>query len=202
MHSLSQEEMGWHYILRFKCTVLPEYIDFIKQDLLSYFSDQYPYSELDLDPEEDVGEPDEYLNTYRSLPSNYRNLIDLWAHLRIGPCCGSYTLEGDQLTYEFSKKVFEHRGDLQADYVSFMKDIIVPMTSEIAECSIESDDYGCHTWEYTDSQLRDVQFILSNKIRNIQHTYNSDHSEITETRVVYKHPIKRHQFIDLNRAYS
>jgi hypothetical protein len=194
--------MGWHYILKFKCTVLPEYIDFVQRDYISYFSDQYPYSEMDLDPEQDIDEPDEYLRTYRSLSARYRTLIDLWTRLRIGPCIASHTLEGNQLTYEFSKKPYQHRGDLQTDYITFMQDVIVPITSVISECAIESDDCGCDIWNYTDSELRNVRFVLSEKIRNIHHTYSEDGSEITETRVVYKHPIQRHQFIDLGRAYS
>lgn len=195
--------MGWHYILTFKCKLLPEYIDFIKQDLLSQFGGKFFSAESDFeDPEEDYEKPSELLNTYRSLPKRYRNLIKLWDSIGIDSYCGGYTLEEDQLTFQMSKKVSAHHGDLQADYVQFMKDIIVPISSEITECSVESDDYGCHTWYYTDSQLRDINFVLKDKILTTYHKYSADGSEITETRVIYKHPIKSIQFRDLNAAYG
>ena len=195
--------MGWHYILKFKCRVLPEYIDFIEMDLLSAFDGKFFSSESELeDYEEDYNEPCELLETYRSLPKPYRNLINLWELIGIHSYCGSHTLEGDELTYEISKKVSTHNGDLHADFIKFMKDILVPITSEISQCSIESDDYDYRTWYYTDSQLRNIHFNLNEKVKAVYHKYSADGSEITETRVVYKHPIKRIQYGDLDRAYS
>jgi hypothetical protein len=215
--------MGWHYILTFKAKILPEHIPFIQNRYLMTMDDDFEfYHKLLIDEryypdderrnkereriaqlrkrreEEDAKREEEY----QSLPKFYRDIIDIWRSLSIGHHFCEYELEGDIFTCEMSKKVNNHTGDLREAYVSFLKDIIAPISSEIIDCEIESDDYGNITWRYSDSQLRNIHFRLEEKIKSIEHIYNEDESEIIETRVIYKHSIKRTQFLDLNRAYG
>ena len=135
-------------------------------------------------------------------PKFYKDLIDIWRKLNIGYHFYEYSLNDSIFTCEISKKVGWHSGDLQDDYLTFMKDIIAEISSEIYDCSIKSDDYGDMEWIYTDSQLRGLRFNLQNKIKSIEHIYNDDKTEIYETRVIYKHSIKELNFIDLNREYG
>jgi hypothetical protein len=122
--------------------------------------------------------------------------------LDIGKHFYEYDLSGNIFHCEISKKVNSHKGDLREDYKSFLKDIIVHISSEIEQCQIESDDYGDQVWYYTDSELRNIHFNLKDKVKRIEHKYSEDGSEILETRVIYKHSIKKSQFIDLNRSFG
>lgn len=180
--------MGWHYILTFNCKVLPEYIPFIKEEYLN--NESYAYNN-------EVRE-----ELYKRLPKNYRDLIDIWRKLDIGSHFYEYDLKDDIFFCKISKKVNRHSGELRSDYEAFLKDIIVLISSIITSCTIESDDYGDCVWEYSDSQLRDIYFRLTDKIKKVEHVYNEDMTEIYETRVIYKHSIKKIQFLDLDRAYK
>lgn len=212
--------MGWHYILTFTCKVLPEYISFIENKYLEtlydtdrdvHYCNTPTYSYYEAEEAEKLREEDrqrrikreeEREKTYELLPKNFKDLIDIWTHLNIGLHFYEYKLEGNVFSCEISKKVNWHTGDLKDDYMDFMKDIIVPITSEISYCEIESDDYGDMKWYYSDSQLRNIRFNLQDKIKSIEHIYNEDKTEIYETRVIYKHSIKALQFLDLNREYG
>ncbi len=215
--------MGWHYILTFKCKILPEYKDFIENRYLDTLFDEkndpeYMYKPRWIDnyelTEKEEKEKEEYERKkveekykrekeYNNQSKFYRDLIDIWNDLKIGSHFYEYELEDDIFTCKISKKVNWHSGcRLQDDYEKFLKDIIVPITSEIIECQIESDDYGDMIWYYSDSELRNIYFKLEDRIKNIEHTYNDDMSEILETRVVYKHSIKKKYFLDLQRAYG
>ncbi len=213
-------QMGWHYILTFTCKVLPEYIPFIQNKYLQNLYDtdrdfhyryRPSYSYYEVEEAEKLREEDrlsrqkaeeEREKTYEQLPKNFRDLIDIWTHLDIGLHFYEYDIKGDEFTCKISKKVAWHKGDLKDDYLGFMKDIIVPISSEISFCEIESDDYGDMKWYYTDSQLRNVRFNLQDKIRGVHHIYSEDGSEIYETRVFYKHSIKKINFLDLDREYG
>jgi superfamily I DNA and/or RNA helicase len=92
--------------------------------------------------------------------------------------------------------------DLKQDYERILKDIIVPITSEIISCNVESDDFGDMIWYYSDSELRNIQFRLQDKIKEIHHVYDENNTGIIETRVIYKHSIKPIQLLDLNREYG
>ena len=185
--------MGWHYILTFKCEILPEYIPFIRAKYFQQFTDEGCFGE------EDIVARD---TAYTTVSKAYRDLIDIWQELDIGSHFQEYDLEGSTFTCRISKKVSWQSGCLREAYEKFMKDIIVPMTSEISECSIKSDDFGDAQWLYSDSDLRRVSFNLCDKIKFIEHKYNEDKTEILETRVVYKHSIKTKQYLDLDREYG
>ncbi len=216
--------MGWHYILTFKCTILPEFISFIQNKYLLNLYDEdrdihykeKPYREYDSDDErskeekeriaayekEKQNEKEQKRKEYELLPKSYKDLIDIWISLDIGNHFYEYSLNSSEFICEISKKVNWHSGDLQNDYLTFLKDIIVPITSEIMECQIHSDDYGDFTWYYSDSELRNIHFRLEDKIKHIEHTYNENKTEILETRIIYKHSIKKKDFLDLNRSYG
>ncbi len=218
--------MGWHYILTFKCNILPEYTEFIKERYFEKFFDDNddvhyrssPYFRYSSDDERGVEERERIAEwerekqeeleaaerDYEKLSKNYKDLVDIWRNLRIG--CHFYEYDFDEIDRVFfckiSKKVNWHEGFLREDYETFLKDIIVPISSLIIECEIESDDYGDCVWKYTDSELRNIHFHLKDKVKYIQHTYNEDRTEIIETRIVYKHSIQKHQFVDLDRCYK
>jgi hypothetical protein len=188
--------MGWHYILRCKCNVLPEFIPFIENEYMVKLN----HKDIDKIEGQEL-EEDEKDNIYNTLSQKYKNLIDIWKKLNIGYCFYKYSLQGSQFSFEICKKVNRHEGDLQKDYETFLRDIIVYITDEISECTIESDDFGDFTWHYTDTQLRDIRFTMSEKIKCVEHVYD-ENSDIIETRVFYKHPIKKIQHLDLERSYT
>jgi hypothetical protein len=138
--------MGWHYILNFKCIVLPEYVDFIKTEHINrYYSCDNCVNKYDCwhDPPPIEG-----------ISDDYQDLLDIWYRTGIGHHFYKYSIdESNIFTCKISKKVNWHVGDLWNDYMTFLKDIIVPISSKILECSIEDDD-RCHKrGVYTDSEL-------------------------------------------------
>jgi hypothetical protein len=113
------------------------------------------------------------LQLYNSLSKFYRDLIDIWKASKIGNCFYEYKLNKDEFNFQLSKKVITHNSDcnmnfnrdLKQDYEKILKDIIVPITSEIISCNVESDDFGDMIWYYSDSELRNIQFRLQDKIK-------------------------------------
>lgn len=245
--------MGWHYILRFKCKLHPEYIKFIENEymrnhnpmedncIFGYDNDRYIHSQLYDDYINGVDDIMSYYNEnelsdyekeiidarkegirqrreeieeelrqvrekrdgeYNEMSSDYKQLMDIWKSLPIGPRFYQYDLSGNVFSCEISKKVNTHNGDLRETYEEFLHSIIVPISREINECSIESDDFGDAIWYYSDSQLRSVPFNLREKIAEIDHTYNDDNTAIIETTIKYKHPINVLHTIDINRYYA
>jgi hypothetical protein len=215
--------MGWHYILTFTCKVLPEYILFIEQEFLKKTEHHYYYAfkinedglydSTDVSDEEDKNiieeinkeicdEHGELAKKYSTLSKSYKDLIDIWIRLNINEYFYKYDISGDIFHCQISKKVHTHKGNLYNDYKIFLRDIIVPITSEITECNIESDDFGEFIDYFTDTELRNIPFELKHKIKTIEHTYSDDGSEIAETRVIYKHSIPKIQFLDLDRSYG
>jgi hypothetical protein len=227
--------MGWHYILKFKCKLLPEYIKFIEKKYLSsqteatehhiFGVDNYDYiynkwyhrnrdKYADLEKEEIIAirkkEIDDAVKEaqekryaeYNGLTSKYKELVDIWNSLNIEDRFYGYELEGNIFSCEISKKVHDHEGDLELAYLEFMHSIIVPITSEINECVIISDDVWDFEHHYSDAQLRSRPFSVTDKICSVQHTYNSDRTTIIESRVVYKYPINVLRELDLNRHFG
>jgi hypothetical protein len=172
--------MGNYYYLCLKCIVLDEYIPFIQKGYLK----------------DDISEEE-----YNLLPSSYKYMIDIWSNLKLIRNIQEYELVGSEFTMHISKKDRVECFNIEGDYLTFLKDIIVNITSEITECSL-SNDYFPIERHYSDSQLRDISFILKDKIKYIEHVYNEDKTEILETHVYYKYPIKKKQFLDLNNAYT
>lgn len=180
--------MGWYLFLNVKCTILPEFVPFIEKGYLRINGDMW--QEEDKQAE------------YESLPKSYRDIIDIWKELSLWCSIMTYVIK-DELICEFNmeKKVTTYIGNLEEAYFTFLEDIIVPISSEIHKCSIY-DDSSDITRVYTDSRLRGRLFSLGDNVKTIEHTYNEDMTEIIETRVVYKHSIKKIQFVDLNRSYG
>jgi hypothetical protein len=187
--------MGWHYTLHLTCKILPEYKEFISKEYLRLFYEP--------DLVEFGSPPKDKSNTklYMELSKDYRDLIDSWIMLDIANFY-EYTFENNIFHCQISKKVTRHSSELIKDYELFLRDIIVPISSEIITCTIESDDFGCHSRVYTDTELRGKNFILNDMIKTIEHTFNEDRTEIYETRIVYKRAIKELQFLDLDRAFK
>jgi hypothetical protein len=227
--------MGWHYILRFKCKLLPEYIKFIESEYLRsqttaddehifgcknyeylhnkwFYKNKDEYDGMEHDDivairqkeiDDAIREAEEKREAeYTTLSSKYKELIDIWNCMNIGNRFYGYSVEGNIFSCEISKKVRDHEGDLEVAYLEFMHSIIVPMTSEINECVVISDDVWDFEHYYSDAELRSRPFTVKDKICYIEHIYNADRSAIIETKVKYKHPINVIRELDLNRHYG
>jgi len=202
--------MGWHYILRFRCKIKPEYIEFVRGEYLRDLCDPRD-DPLYLPDGGDTrrravkaaqsGEAERF-TTYEGLSRDWRGLIDCWHSTGIGAHFYEYDLTDDGVfTCKISKKVIWHHGDMRDAYLLFLRDVVVHISSMILSCEIESDDFGDTHWHYTDNELRNVPFRLQDAVKTAEHTYSEDGSEILETRVVYKHAVPAHQHRDLARMY-
>jgi hypothetical protein len=199
--------MGWYYTLECTCVVLPEYLDFFTKDYMreisntgDTYSDQNP-EEIVCNHESADGSCFCY-NTavYAGLSKAYRDLIDIWISLDIGPRFYEYDISGNRFRCKISKKVNRHTGNLWSDLENVVKDILVPTSSEILSCKISSDDYGDHERVYTDLELRGGRLYLASLVRSVQHTWVD--GTIAETRVIYKRGIPPYQQVDLERCYN
>jgi hypothetical protein len=203
--------MTWTYRLHVRCLLLPAYHDFIDRQLFHLFSGANCYHRAYREYEkEEVRKErlEEQDRVYQTLSKSHKDLIDLWKGLRIGDHFVKYEREGNLFSCQILKRMQCHPGTLHEDYELFVKDILVPITSEILECRIVSDDdeegseeQMQNAWVFTDLELRGGCFILKDYIKEIEHTYNEDRTEILETRVVYKRSIPQRLFLDLDGAY-
>lgn len=210
--------MGLEYTLYFHCKILPEYVDFIQKEYLKLY-DNYKLEEEDYESTEEEQEEQEdnrikkeqererqekVKREYDALPKSYRDLIDICNNLRIPGYISIYDF--DPITSKFLCSSYKNEhyydGDLRSAYRSFLQDVIVPISSEISSCEIRCEDFYRIAEVYTDTELRGVPFDLKSKIKRIEHVYDESESEIIETRVIYKHSIKRLQRIDLDRVYG
>jgi hypothetical protein len=181
--------MGYHIILNLKCQLLPEFIPFIR--------DKYLRNGDESDDEDDH----EYEQQGLEIPVMYSKLLQIWKRLDIGQWFYEYDLTNDGIfTCQIEKKPYNHRGDLWTAYEEFLKHIIVPISSDIINCSISEDDCTMREEIYTDSQLRNIQFRLREWVEHIEHVYEND--MIVETRVIYKRPFKRSLETDVTRMYK
>jgi len=98
--------MGWYYTLTLTCKILPECIDFIKNEYLQIFADDEDFSQ----------DNNKTRKVYDSLSKSYRDLIDCWTALHIGHRFREYKLDTDGTFFcEIAKKVTSHSGDLKED---------------------------------------------------------------------------------------
>lgn len=128
--------MGWYYTLEFTFKVLPEYLEFVKEN----------YFEIEI-----------YSDKYETLPEIYKNMIDTWTFLELNGFMTRPNLENkDENIYssQIHKKVNSHRGYLWKDFHIFMKEILVQISSVILNCTIEDDLHGSDIRHYTDEELR------------------------------------------------
>ncbi len=175
--------MGWYFFLNVTCKIRPEFKEFVEKKYFETFAKT---------------------NDNETLPKRYKDVLDIWTGLELSNWMSQTKQTDDIYQYHIEKKVIRHKQgyhDLLTDMETFLKDIIVPMTSEIYTCSIKSDDCGYDTWTYTDAELRNIPFRLVDKVKSVEHVYNEDRTEIIETRVIYKHGVPKIQFVDLERAY-
>jgi hypothetical protein len=201
--------MGWHYDLKVRCTIRPEFRDFFEKEYIrrykKYGDELRPYSEIErmdtctCDTRNDIGCPCFFVEEYGTLSKSYRDLLECWMSLRIDPLFYGYALKDDTFELHISKKVNHHHGNLRTDMEQFVKDVLVPTTSFIHLCEIKSDDYGDSKWIYTDLELRGGSLYLHQIVRSVQHVWIE--GEIAESRVIYKRGIPKHQQLDLDRLF-
>jgi hypothetical protein len=182
--------MGWHYILEVECDILQEYADFIEKEYLCEYGPQ------DIDYGQKQRRPDETVE----LSKRYRDLIDNWIKLRIGHHWYEYSFSNGTFACQIQKKVSKHAGDLWDDLLSFVKDILVPISSKINVCRISEDDFGYTSINYTYSELRGRYLNLSELIKHINHVV--ENNEIVETHIIYKRSIPQSQEEYLTRCYQ
>ncbi len=135
----------------------------------------------------------------KKIPSQYRQLFQSWLDTGIGHYFTEYKItEAGEFTCHFEKNIARHEGDLWGAYEEFLRNIIVPISSEILECRIDSE-FDASTIIYTDAQLRNIQFNLKDCVRSVEHVYEGD--VIVESRVVYKRPFKKSLALDVMRMF-
>jgi hypothetical protein len=141
--------MGWYYHLTLECQVLPEFYDFIRNEYLyKYTCAEYDYDQKEIAPQE--GE----------IPAHYEEFIKFWIESGIGQHFEDYTFsETGEFRCVLVKKVNRHPGDLETDYLYFVKKVLVPITSTISFCQIVSDDFLEFTHQYKDSYLRKTESL-------------------------------------------
>jgi hypothetical protein len=167
--------------LEVRCRLLPAYVSFMKDNMLAQLSEG--------------GE--EAMELRDKLPKFLQDIMNLWVSLGLDNSFREYVIDGEELYMElFDKKAWSDN-----TMMAFVKEILVPMTSEILECRTIDDLYD-RVRHYSDSELRNVSFCLEDQVRSLKHVYSEDGSEIYETHVVYKRSIPRRLFLDLDRAYG
>ena len=157
-----------YYSLKVKCKVHPDFLEFYEKKLIHSSGEEYD-----------------------ALPKKYRDVCDNWESLHLCKFL-QYTFEDGTLNLE----LFDD--GMYYVYVEFLKDIIVPTTTEIMECEIT--DLNVTTRVYTDLELRGKRLDLQQLIRSVHHVW--EEGCISETRVVYKRGIPASQELDLTRLFG
>jgi hypothetical protein len=140
--------MGYHIILDIECIIKDEYIDNFNL-LKKYFFN------LNEDNEED----EDIIKKYNNIPENLQEYGDIWKSLKIWHHFNCCNLKENILKIRISKKPYRHEGSLENDYNTFIKDIIVPMSSLIINCKISHDDHDIQPTIFTDDELRNAKYI-------------------------------------------
>jgi hypothetical protein len=199
------------YTLKVTCKVAPEYVKFYENELLQNFSEKEGiYAEFGTNENPCSCTTDEscecyYIPKYRELSKKYRDLVDLWMPLKLTNERIHQELKGDELLLKFSESWSYHSDyrNLQKNLEECLREIIVPTTTEIYTCVLkESTGWGDpikKRTQFTDMQLRNRYFRLSEQIKSLHHVWKD--GEIVETRVVYKRSIPAKLKLDLERAY-
>lgn len=135
--------MGWHYTLDCTCQVKTEFLHLIDIKLWQTPSEY-------TDPSDVAARQ----ATIDALPPESRIYLDRWFNLGIGNWFYEFDLSGASWTFRVMKKVTEHDGFLDYDYLAFMQRVVAPLTTSISHCKISSDDFGDGVSNYRDAQLR------------------------------------------------
>ena len=146
--------MGYYIILHCTAIIKPEYLDCIKREYFDY---------------KEYGRWDE--DDFEGFPTHWIGFYRIWQELCIYHSFYQFKLEGDQFTFEISKKFNRYvckktHDDLTSAYRIMMRDIIAPISSEILRCEIEHDDYGIGSYYYTDEEVRDFSYPAPLEITN------------------------------------
>ncbi len=117
--------------------IKPEFHDFISE---KYFFD------TSLDPESN--EVDE----------RFKDLYHTWCCLGITRNTRSYFTEFNFIDAKFSfkieKNIWKHTGNLNCDYLEFVRNIIRPISTHIIECYIDREDHILGRFYYKDDEFK------------------------------------------------
>lgn len=147
--------MGYHIILEAICEIKPEFIPLIEKEYLKEYLCRLnlEYPEIYCDDNASPWERDPSLIGSVEVPEEYKALLEEWRDLRIGPHFYKYDLSGTQFHLRIEKKPHRHTGYLNDDYMAFMMNVMMPMSSMISMCVISEDDYGCQESHYSWAHL-------------------------------------------------
>lgn len=134
--------MGYHIILELECILKDEFIKNFHL-LKDYFYNL----------EEDKDE-NNIIEIYNNIPENLKIYADIWKSLNIFHRFYWCDLKKNILKIKISKKPYTHEGLLEEDYITFIKNIIVPISSLIINCEISHDDHDFKSTFLTDDELR------------------------------------------------
>ena len=170
--------MGYRIILRIECVLKDEYIDDF--NLLRDYLYENDNEDNDEDNDEDIDEViDEDIDKvidenydgdddidnqnieviYNNIPDNLKVYGDIWKSLKIGHYFHNCDLNDNILKIKLEKKPYRHDGRLEDDYITFINNIIVPISSLIINCEISHDDYDFKPTIFTDDELRKAKYI-------------------------------------------
>lgn len=146
--------MGYHIVLDVAGRVKPRYIPCVPLLRRMLLTDG---------PEDD----EECASAASPLPPpEFQDWCATWWALGIGPCLYKCELSDDAdpgggsvLHVQMQKKPYDHANYLDADYITFVEKILVPLTTEFTHCRIEHTDHGIPTTEYADDAMRRTRYL-------------------------------------------
>jgi hypothetical protein len=124
--------MGYYIGINCICTVKPEYINYIKQE---YFDTEI---------------------LVESIPEEYQAIFYHWFNLDFGGF-REFDMSGNVFTFEIKRSITHYKGLLESAYMSFLKNIIAPISSHISYCYINRDDDYDLSYELTDEEVRSIR---------------------------------------------
>lgn len=162
--------MGYHIILEVKAKVKPEFVKLPLCDIL--IGNLYKFVDI-----QDI----------KDIDDSYIWLIDKCNELDMRFCYKCDIDSDNVLHLRMEKKPCYYHGDLEDDYRTFIKEILVPITTYFIECVISHDDLDFPSTYYSDQELRNIRYIYVEKIPEIQYCKRKKAKEKKE--IVDKIPI-------------
>ena len=155
--------MGYHIILTLEASIKEKYIDFINC--------RFDHDEI-----------------REKNNAEYMTLYDEWTKIGLGTHFNEYEIDSENnFKLKMTIKPYDHSGNLEEDYILFVKNVIVPISDVITHCETEHDDYGRGWTHYSDDELREIRYIKAIKLPEIQYTKRlpSEKPEVIDKIAIY-----------------
>jgi hypothetical protein len=141
--------MCYYIILEVECILKEEYIKYFNL-LKQYFFNL-----------KENNEEDEYIiKIYNNIPENLKVYCDIWKSLKIWHHFNCCNIKDNILKIKISKKESIQK-NIENDYNTFIKDIILPISTLIINCKISYVGVNIKSTIFTDEQLRKAKYIIS-----------------------------------------